>query len=100
MKDGFSIYDTHTHIGLARHTGRRYTVGQLLAAMDGFGVDRSLVIPFPVVEDHPAAHDEIARAVRSHPDRLAGAACLYPFIPKNNFAAKSGAALRNWGFAP
>ena len=49
--------------------------------MDRFGCDRSLVIPFPVVEDHRAAHDEIAEAVRAHPDRLSGAACVNPFAP-------------------
>ena len=49
MKDGFRIFDTHTHVGTARHSGRRYTADQLLADMDRWGVDRSLVIPYPVV---------------------------------------------------
>ncbi|MCI0637782.1 MAG: hypothetical protein L0Y70_01810, partial [Gemmataceae bacterium] len=78
MKDGFSIFDTHTHLGHGLHHGRTYCADQLLAAMECFGVDRSLVIPFPVVEDYRAAHDEIGRAVRAYPDRLTGAACIYP----------------------
>ena len=53
--------------------------------MDAYGVDRSLLIPFPVVEDYRAAHDEIAAAVRAHPDRFAGAACIYPFIAESEF---------------
>jgi predicted TIM-barrel fold metal-dependent hydrolase len=53
--------------------------------MDRHGVDRSLLIPFPVVEDTRAAHDEIAAAVRAHPDRFTGAACLYPFVPESQF---------------
>jgi predicted TIM-barrel fold metal-dependent hydrolase len=85
MKDGYSIFDTHTHIGYGAHHGRRMTADELLRAMDGFGVDRSLVIPFPVVEDHRAAHDEIARAVKAHPDRFAGAACIYPYIRREEF---------------
>ena len=85
MRNGFSIYDTHTHLGVSRHSGRGCTAGQMLASMDSHGVDRSVVIPFPVVEDYRAAHDEIAAAVRAHPDRLTGAACLYPFIPEEEF---------------
>ena len=81
MKHGFPIFDAHTHLGVARHSGRRYSADELLRDMDRSGVDRSLVIPFPVVEDYRAAHEEIARAVRSHPDRLTGAACIDPFVP-------------------
>jgi predicted TIM-barrel fold metal-dependent hydrolase len=80
MKDGFFLYDSHTHIGLARHSGRRQTADQLLREMDRCGVDKSVVIPFPVVEDYRAAHEEIGAAVAAHPDRLVGAACLTPFI--------------------
>ena len=85
MKDGFRIYDTHTHIGTARHSGRVCTAEEMLRHMDAFGVDRSLLIPFPVVDDHRAAHDEIASAVRKWPDRFTGCACLYPFLPPEHF---------------
>jgi len=85
MKDGFFLCDTHTHIGLARHSGRRQTAEQLLREMDRCGVDRSVVIPFPVVDDYTAAHEEIGAAVAAHPDRLTGAACLNPFIPEQTF---------------
>lgn len=85
MKNGYSIFDTHTHLGEARHSGRHLSTEELLRAMDGWGVDRSMVIPFPVVEDYRAAHDYIGQAVRSYPDRLAGAACIYPFIPEREY---------------
>ncbi len=85
MHQGQRIFDSHTHIGHGIHSGRRQTADQLLREMDRFGVDRSLVIPFPVVEDHRAAHDEIAGAVRAHPDRFCGAACVYPYIPRQQF---------------
>ncbi len=41
MRNGFRIFDTHTHVGQARHSGRSLTAEQLLASMDSFGVDRS-----------------------------------------------------------
>lgn len=98
MRDGYSLYDTHTHIGAARHSGRTFSADQMLARMDGFGVDRSLLIPFPVVEDHRAAHDEIACAVRAHPDRFAGACCIYPFIPEAEFRDEVRRCAEELGF--
>ncbi len=70
----------------------------MLAHMDRFGIDRSLLIPFPVVENHREAHDEIARAVRAYPDRFAGAACLYPFIPVKEFRAELRRCAEELGF--
>jgi predicted TIM-barrel fold metal-dependent hydrolase len=98
MKDGFRIYDTHTHVGSARHSGRRWSADELLRDMDRFGVDRSVVIPFPVVEDYRAAHDEIGRAVKAHPDRLVGAACIPPFIPEADFRAEVKRCATDLGF--
>lgn len=98
MKDGFTIFDTHTHLGEAFHSGRRQSAEQLLRSMDRSGVDRSLVIPFPVVEDHRAAHDEIARAVRAHPGRLAGAACIYPYVPEQEFRSEVRRCREEHGF--
>ena len=87
MKSGFSIFDAHTHIGLARHSGRRLSSAELIARMDQYGVDRAVVIPFPVVDDRRQAHGEIARAVCNYPDRLAAVACLDPFMPLEKFQA-------------
>lgn len=98
MKNGYSIYDTHTHIGQARHSGRSLSADQLLASMDQFGVDRSLVIPFPVVEDYRAAHNEIAAAVKAHPARLAGCACLYPFVPEQEYRDEVRRCAQELGF--
>lgn len=98
MKDGYSIFDTHTHIGYGLHHGRRTTAEELLRAMDEFGVDRSLVIPFPVVEDHREAHDEIARAARGRPDRFIGAACIYPYIRREEFIDEMKRCAEELGF--
>ena len=85
MRDGFRIYDTHAHLGEARHSGRRQPADAVLRSMDAAGIDRALLIPFPVVEDERAAHDGIAAAVRAHPDRFQGSACLNPFQPEREF---------------
>ena len=98
MRDAFSIYDTHTHLGVSRHSGCSLSLDQLLALMDRHGVDRSLLIPFPVVEDHRAAHNEIGRAVRSHPDRLAGAVSLYPYMAEADFRQEVRRCVEEFGF--
>lgn len=85
MRQGFTVFDTHVHLGAARHSGRRYTADELLRDMDRVGVDRALAIPFPVVEDHRREHDIIGRAVAAHRERLSGAACLDPFLPETQF---------------
>ncbi len=85
MRQGFRVFDTHAHLGHARHSGRVHKSGDLLRSMDGAGIDRTLLIPFPVVEDYRREHDLIAAAIRSHPDRFAGAACLDPFVPESEY---------------
>lgn len=98
MKDGLRVFDTHTHIGHGLHHGRTYRADELLAAMDKHGVDRSVVIPFPVVEDTRAAHDEIGRAVKAHPDRLVGTACIYPYIGAANYRDEVRRCVEEYGF--
>jgi predicted TIM-barrel fold metal-dependent hydrolase len=98
MRDGFPIFDTHTHIGRAVHSGRVYTAAQLLEAMDLHGVDRSMVIPFPLVEDQRAAHDEIGHAVLQNPDRLMGAVCLDPYLPRDRFREEVKRCVECYGF--
>jgi hypothetical protein len=98
MKDGFQIYDTHVHLGLARHSGREQTVDAMLRSMDSVGIDKSLLIPFPAVEDHVQAHNLIAAAIRQHPDRFSGAACVYPFIPEPRFRDEVRRCAEELGF--
>ena len=98
MKDGFRLYDTHTHIGTAHHSGRTCTAQQMLTVMDRTGVDRALLIPFPVVEDFRAQHNLIADAVLKHPGRFAGAACLPPFIPLAEFQDEVKRCSQELGF--
>jgi predicted TIM-barrel fold metal-dependent hydrolase len=98
MRGRFRVFDTHTHIGTALHSGRQYSADQLLRAMDRSGIDRSLVIPFPVVADARAAHDEIGRAVKDNPDRLSGVVCLNPFLPRADFLDEVRRAVETYGF--
>ncbi len=85
MRDGFTLFDSHIHIGTARHTGRRHHAADIVAAMDAFGVDHSVAIPFPVVDDYRREHDEISAALRNYPGRFVGVACLNPFVPEREF---------------
>ena len=98
MRDGFTIFDSHIHIGTARHSGRRHYAADVIAAMDDFGVDYSVAIPFPVVDDFRREHDEIAAALRQYPGRLVGAACVNPFIPQREFRDEVKRCRQEHGF--
>lgn len=98
MRDGFAIFDTHTHIGSARHSGRRHHAADIVAAMDQFGVERSVAIPFPVVDDYRREHDEIGSAIRDYPGRFVGAACLNPFVPQQEFRDEVRRCREQYGF--
>src|SRR5438874_11221262 len=98
MKNGFRIFDAHTHLGSARHSRRCYGEGDLLRSMDDCGVDRAVVIPFPVVDDYRSQHDLIGAAVKAHPDRFVGAASIYPFIPTADFRDEVKRCHQEYGF--
>ena len=98
MKVGFRIFDTHTHVGHGLHHGRRYSAEQLVAAMDQHDVDRSVVIPFPVVEDYRATHNEIARATKAQPERIVGTACIYPYIGADKYRDEVKRCVEELGF--
>jgi predicted TIM-barrel fold metal-dependent hydrolase len=70
----------------------------MLRAMDDYGVDRALAIPFPVVEDFRREHDLIGRAVLDHPDRFTGAACLNPYLPLREFQDEVRRCREEYGF--
>jgi uncharacterized protein len=98
MLQGITVFDAHTHLGTALHSGRVRPVDDVLRDMDREGVDRSLVIPFPVVSDFQAQHDEIGAAVARYPDRLCGAACIPPFLPEGVYAEEVLRCREQYGF--
>lgn len=98
MRNGFRIFDTHTHLGEALHSGRRVDADTMLDHMDRHGIERSLLIPFPAVADERTAHEEIARAVRAHPSRFCGAACLHPFQSRDRFLNELRRCREEFGF--
>jgi len=82
MIGGFPVFDSHTHLGSARHSGRNMDVDAMLRHMDAVGIERQLLIPFPVVADERREHDVIGDAVRRYPERFCGALCFDPFQPE------------------
>jgi predicted TIM-barrel fold metal-dependent hydrolase len=98
MIQGYKVFDSHTHLGVARHSGRIMTADRMLEHMDAHGVERSLLIPFPVVDDYRWTHNLIGEAVKAHPDRFAGAACLNPFVAEEEFRAEVKRCAEEFGF--
>jgi len=98
MTQGFKVFDTHTHLGVARHSGRIMTADRMLAHMDAYGIERSLLIPFPLVDDYRWTHNLIGEAVKAHPDRFTGAACLNPFVAEEEFRGEVKRCAEQFGF--
>ena len=98
MNQGLKVFDSHTHLGVARHSGRIMTAERMLQHMDAHGIDRSLLIPFPLVDDYRWTHNLIGEAVKAHPDRFAGAACLNPFVAEEEFRAEVKRCAEEFGF--
>lgn len=85
MIGSFRVFDSHTHLGRARHSGREMTAETMLRHMDQCGIDHQLLIPFPVMANEREEHDLIAAAVKSWPDRFTGALCPHPYQPDQQF---------------
>jgi predicted TIM-barrel fold metal-dependent hydrolase len=66
--------------------------------MDRFGIDRSLAIPFPVVEDYRHQHDIIGQAVKDHSERLVGSVCVSPFLALADFRDEVRRCRERYGF--
>lgn len=98
MREGFRLFDTHIHIGSARHSGRRHTAESMARAMDAFGIEHAVAIPFPVVDDFIREHDEIGLAIRDYPGRFIGAACLNPFLRQEEFQSEVHRCKEEYGF--
>jgi uncharacterized protein len=98
VRDGFRIFDAHTHIGEAQHSGRTHSAEALLRHMDDYGIERSLVIPFPVVEDYRRQHDLIGEALKMYPGRFVGTACLSPFLSPAVFQDEVRRCREEYGF--
>jgi predicted TIM-barrel fold metal-dependent hydrolase len=98
VKNGFRIFDTHAHLGEALHSGRISTAETLLHRMDEYGIERSVIIPFPVVENYRRQHDLIGEALKMHPGRFVGAACISPFLPNAEFRDEVFRCREKYGF--
>lgn len=77
------IVDSLTSVGSSLH-GVDVAVDGLLAALDGAGIDRAVVVPAKPRGYHLGpANDLVAAAVRAHPARLTGFARVDPNLGKD-----------------
>ena len=47
MKQGFRLFDTHTHIGTARHSGRSYSAEEYCMFLAAAGFEGAHTVPLP-----------------------------------------------------
>jgi hypothetical protein len=70
----------------------------MLRAMDEYGVDRAVAIPFPLVADFRREHDLSGWAVMDHPYRFTGPACLNPHLSLREFKEEIRQCHEEYGF--
>ncbi|NPV08365.1 MAG: amidohydrolase [Anaerolineae bacterium] len=89
------IFDSHAHLkhGDARRT--EYTAEQVIYAMDGAGISRSVV--FAMATTTRRAGEMAAEAARRYPDRLVPYAYALPHYERA-VADELEAQIRDWGF--
>jgi predicted TIM-barrel fold metal-dependent hydrolase len=72
--------DAHAHLGDSAVSTLSVTEQDLIEAMDRYGIDVSLVLPHPVIEDYRGAHEDIAALAAKYPKRVFGVASLSPQV--------------------
>lgn len=75
------IIDVHTHVG-SDIDGSTQSVEKLLAVMDSYGIDMSVIFPFNERDGGATfrrANDMMADAMRTHPGRLIGFCRIDPY---------------------
>lgn len=71
------IIDIHAHLGHHPIMDFKQEVKEILDVMNRFGIDKTFVLPFPSMK-MKKVNDAVADAVKKHPDRLVGFACIDP----------------------
>ena len=100
VRDGFRIFDAHTHIGEARHSWQDVHRGDAAAAewMSTASSGR-WSIPFPVVEDYRRQHDLIGEALKRISRSIQRGGMSLPFpCRRRHFETRFAGAGKNMAF--
>ncbi|WP_134701015.1 amidohydrolase family protein [Ammoniphilus sp. YIM 78166] len=92
------IIDTHCHLGVSKFSGVDTTEEDLIRAMDWNGVQASLVMPQPTLEDISEVHRRIYRASQSYPGRIFGMSSTDPWLDEDSYRNEVNACLSDYGF--
>ncbi len=94
----YPIFDTHVHLGSARHSGRFMETETMLELLSNNGVQKALAIPFPVVDDYHLEHDRIGQAIRQYPDVFLGCTSMYPYLKAGEYRDEVQRCVEEYGF--
>ncbi|MGI6036901.1 MAG: amidohydrolase family protein [Limnochordia bacterium] len=90
------IIDSHAHVGSCRVFGQRISEQDLLGAMDRYGIEASIVQPFPGDPDARKCHDDIAQLAAKYPGRIFGLMHMNPYL--DGFEAEARRCIEELGF--
>ncbi len=93
-----TIIDTHVHLGVSKFSGVGTTEEAILAAMEKYKVQTSLVMPQPTLEDVSTVHAAIAEMSRQHPGRIYGMVSLDPWMDEEDYGNQLRTCVEEYGF--
>jgi predicted TIM-barrel fold metal-dependent hydrolase len=94
-----AVIDTHTHVGESLLIPEHFSEVELLATMDKWGVDVSLVMPHSHGAPTPeAAHDRVHALIQEHPGRFFGIADLNPMLSEAAYWKEAERCVTGLGF--
>jgi uncharacterized protein len=92
------LIDAHQHLGDCRVFDLNVPDEMVLAATEGHGLDRVLVMPFPGARDPVAVHDRIAAMTKATAGRVRGIVNLNPHQEYAAYAAEAERCVSGLGF--
>lgn len=92
------IIDTHVHLGTSKFSGVTAAESDIITAMDRYGIEVSLVMPQPTLEDVPTVHRAIAGMCRDYPGRIYGMVSLDPWMEEEAYLEQVRVCVEEYGF--
>lgn len=92
------IVDSHSHLGSCRVFDLNHEEADLVAQMDAYEIDISLVQPFPGAPSAAGVHDRIAALGASQPKRVFGVASINPHQDRDTYFSELSRCVHELGF--
>lgn len=92
------IIDAHTHLGTCRVFDMEQSKDILFQEQQKWGINASVMQPFPGAPNPKEVHDTIAKLSKDNPGKVYGMMSLNPHVDPDNWKAEAERLVRDEGF--